>query len=175
MKNEELLKLEQTVDELTSWKNSRKRERLVNPIDTQSRKAIINNPTINYRELPVFTGRTFPSFKSIITDLTGYGMEVRINNDKRFLLVTPHFLRFSANSATSVFTATDGQHNFKNGDILDLTTTDTLPAGLDTITDYYVINGSGTTFQLSLTFGGSPVTISDVGVGTHYYINISNV
>lgn len=49
-----------------------------------------------------------------------------------------------------------------------LTTDDTLPTGLLTATDYYVVYVNANTFQLSLTKGGSGVAVTDnTTAGTH--------
>lgn len=59
-------------------------------------------------------------------------------------------------------------HGFINGDIVWLTTTGTLPAGLSTGRDYYIISSAVDTFQLSLTKGGGAVNITGAaGGGTH--------
>lgn len=74
---------------------------------------------------------------------------------------------------TATFTAattdviTSASHGLKNGDMVVLTTTDTLPASLATATGYFVINASTNTFKLSLTSDGSSVNITDTGTGTH--------
>lgn len=60
------------------------------------------------------------------------------------------------------------QGTFVNKDGMRLYTTTTLPAGLSTGTDYFVISTSGKTFKLSATAGGSAVDITDTGTGTHY-------
>ena len=59
-------------------------------------------------------------------------------------------------------------HGFSNGDIFILSSSDTLPAGLNADTVYYVVQAATNTFKLSLTAGGSPVDITDAGTGTHY-------
>ncbi len=43
-----------------------------------------------------------------------------------------------------------------------------LPAGLSTLTDYFVIEADGSTCKLSTTSGGSKVDITDAGTGTHF-------
>lgn len=45
----------------------------------------------------------------------------------------------------------------------------TLPTGLDATIEYYVVNPTATTFQLSLTAGGGAVDFTDNGAGTLYY------
>lgn len=86
-------------------------------------------------------------------------------------------------TVTDTFTAavtdicTASAHAYKNGDMVVLTTTDTLPAGLVTGKVYWVIEVTTNTFKLSDTSvvnyitgaGQSPqaVDITDTGTGTH--------
>ena len=59
-------------------------------------------------------------------------------------------------------------HGFSNGDRVQLTSTGTLPAGLATATDYWVINKTAGAIELSATRTGStPVTLTSDGTGTH--------
>ena len=77
----------------------------------------------------------------------------------------------------TVFTAatsdvcTSTAHGLSNGDVLLLTTSNTLPAGLSTATPYYVIDKTTDTFKLSASSGGSAVDITDTGTGTHKWHN----
>jgi len=64
---------------------------------------------------------------------------------------------------------TSAAHGLQNGNMVQLTTTDTLPAGLAVSTNYYVINTATNTFKLSATPGGSAVDITDTGTGTHTF------
>jgi len=60
-------------------------------------------------------------------------------------------------------------HGLSNGTLLRLTSTDTLPAGLSTETDYYVVEAATNTFKLSTTEGGAAVDITSAGTGTHSF------
>ncbi|MBK7380720.1 MAG: hypothetical protein IPJ03_17320 [Ignavibacteriales bacterium] len=53
------------------------------------------------------------------------------------------------------------------------TTTTTLPAGLSTGTNYYVIPVSASTFKVSATVDGAAVNITDTGTGTHTAIRFN--
>lgn len=75
---------------------------------------------------------------------------------------------------------TSAAHGLKNSDMVVLTTTDTLPAGLSTSTVYWVIEAATNTFELSSTAvenyttgdqgkPGTPVDITDTGTGTHTF------
>lgn len=61
--------------------------------------------------------------------------------------------------------ATD--HELSNGSIVRLTTTGTLPGGLATGTNYFVVNRTEDALELSATSGGSPITLTTNGSGTH--------
>jgi hypothetical protein len=58
-------------------------------------------------------------------------------------------------------------HGLYNGQLVTLTTTTTLPAGLTANTLYYIVSRTATAVSFALTPGGSAVTISDAGTGTH--------
>lgn len=74
-------------------------------------------------------------------------------------------------TAATSDTITSAGHGLSNGDVLILTTSDTLPAGLSTGTPYYVINKTTDTFEVSTESGGSAVDITDTGTGTHKWHN----
>ena len=75
---------------------------------------------------------------------------------------------FTSDFSTNTFTK--AAHGRSNGDIIWLTSSNNdLPLGLTIKTDYYIINKTNDTFQVSLTLGGSVVNFTDNGSGTHYY------
>jgi hypothetical protein len=71
-------------------------------------------------------------------------------------------------AAPGVFTLQAG--SLINGTAVVLTSTGSLPAGLTIGTVYYVVSSSGSTFQLSATFGGASITTSGTQSGTHYLV-----
>ena len=62
---------------------------------------------------------------------------------------------------------TSTAHPLVNGDKIRVTTTGTLPTGLAVDTDYFVVNKTTNTFELSLTSGGAEIEYTDAGSGTH--------
>ena len=81
---------------------------------------------------------------------------------------------FTADAGTDVCTWTSSANipsNILTGTRVRLTTTTTLPAGLATATDYYVIAISNTTFKLATSYAnavlGTAINITDAGTGTH--------
>lgn len=70
---------------------------------------------------------------------------------------------FTASGAT----LTANGHGLNDGDSVTLITSGTLPAGLSTTTEYFVVNATTNTFQLALVKGGAPITTTSGGTGTH--------
>ena len=62
---------------------------------------------------------------------------------------------------------TDTAHGLVNTNIVQITTTGTLPTGLSLSTNYYVVNKTANTFKLALTSGGADILWTDDGGGTH--------
>lgn len=81
---------------------------------------------------------------------------------------------FTADDTTDICTWTSSANipsNILTGTRVRLTTTTTLPAGLATATDYYVIKVSDTTFSLATSYAnavaGTEIDITSAGTGTH--------
>lgn len=81
---------------------------------------------------------------------------------------------FTADDTTDICTYTSTANfpsNLLTGTRTRLTTTTTLPAGLATATDYYLIKVSDTTFKLATSYAnaiaGTAINITSTGTGTH--------
>jgi hypothetical protein len=81
---------------------------------------------------------------------------------------------FTADAGTDLLTFTSSANfpsNLLTGTRLRLTTTTTLPGGLATATDYYLIRVSDTTCKLATSYSnavaGTAINITDAGTGTH--------
>jgi hypothetical protein len=72
---------------------------------------------------------------------------------------------FTTTYATGTFNCTS--HGYSDGDTVTFTTTSVLPASLLTGTRYYVRDKATSTFKVALTSGGTAVTLSSDGSGTH--------
>jgi hypothetical protein len=159
----EIMQLENKVKELTVWKDARKKERLVFPLDMQSRKTIDKG-------LFVFTGKTVGlDYLNLVTDYMTYGYEISINKKVSSLIVLLPIFSFTVNTTTDYIT-TNSQHNLNNEDRITLTSDGTgMPTPLDLNIIYYIVNRTGNTFQLSLTSGGSPIDMTfDPGYNYYY-------
>ncbi len=68
----------------------------------------------------------------------------------------------------------DNAHGHANANELTFTNSGgALPTGLLTNTLYYVVNTDTNDFQVSLTSGGTPVTFTDAGTGTHTWSKVT--
>jgi len=106
------------------------------------------------------------SFEGGVSGNTFQNIFIRYLN-QRFLQQLPYPLkRFTAVAATD--TCHSIGHGFNDGNNVVFYTTDTLPAGLDSlIVTYFIFNATADTFQLT-TDGINPVDITDAGVGVQY-------
>jgi hypothetical protein len=67
---------------------------------------------------------------------------------------------------TGADTLTSNAHGYKNGTIVQIAATTTLPAPFVALTDYFVIGVTTNTFQLASTFTGAAINITTSGSGT---------
>jgi hypothetical protein len=74
-------------------------------------------------------------------------------------------IELTVDPGTDIFTSST-PHGF-NGSVITLATTHTLPTPLSGAVNYHVVNATPSTFQLSLTSGGSVIDITSAGTGTH--------
>lgn len=82
---------------------------------------------------------------------------------------------FTADNATNTFTSS-AAHKLDNGTAVQLSNSGgALPAELAEATTYWVIGRTSTTFQLAATRGGSAISISDDGTGTHTWTKGSTI
>jgi|GEM_PF-473423 len=85
----------------------------------------------------------------------------------------PTPVTFTANSSTDRLSATN--QSLPVNSALTVSTTGTLPGGLNAGTTYYVINPTSTDFQLSTTPGGSVLDITTTGTGTSTWTAFTTV
>ena len=75
----------------------------------------------------------------------------------------------AAFTAATTDIITSSAHGLVNEDLLQFTTTTTLPAGLAASTNYYVRDATTNTFKVSTIKGGPVVDITDTGTGVHTF------
>jgi hypothetical protein len=76
---------------------------------------------------------------------------------------------FEADATANTMSTPWGDTSLKNGEVVILSTTGTLPAPLQPNTRYYVVSRSGNNAGLSLTSGGASIDLTTIGTGTHEY------
>lgn len=107
-------------------------------------------------KLPVFADAT----QRVVT-----GVNVELSLQIGHILADTYEVTFD-NTTNKVLRTAHGQ---SNDDRMRLATSDALPTGLRDDIPYYVINANANDFQLSLTIGGTAITFTNNGTGTHYY------
>lgn len=78
-------------------------------------------------------------------------------------------IKTAAFTAATTDIVTSAAHGLKDGDMVVLSTTGTLPAGLATSTVYLVHQAATDTFELINKSTGASVDITDTGTGTHTF------
>lgn len=192
----DLFEIQKDVNELLAWKASKEDQQITYPLDVRSTKVLHKIPGkqsqlvsgSNGIQGPLICLKTDLVGPPILTDFLGFGLGISIINqyatflpqgsvlgdptltsNKYFLYACPVLKQFGVDPVTDIISTTDGAHNLHNGDRIALATDNIIPGGLSVVEIYYVINASGATFKVSLTSGGTPVDIIDVGNGNHYY------
>lgn len=83
-------------------------------------------------------------------------------------------INFTVNPATSVLKVASSVA-INNGDTVTLLPTIASPAGLSIGLTYYIVNASNGNFQLSLTNGGSPISVTTTGTGQQaFYFTVQS-
>lgn len=98
-----------------------------------------------------------------------------VGADVSFEMVRTDGLKLIRSSAGKALTSVDAtnnkltlsDHGYCNGDIVQLTTTNTLPGGLSLLTNYYVVGVGNGFFQLASSLGGAAIDLADAGTGVH--------
>jgi hypothetical protein len=80
----------------------------------------------------------------------------------------------AATGGTNLFTVATG-HGLYNGQLVTLATSNTLPSGLSPNTLYYIVGRTATTVSFALTPGGSAISHSGAGTGTHTVVPFAEV
>lgn len=156
--NPDYQKLLQRVEALEKWKAQKERQQISFPLDIQSQDIL---------------RKYFMSISDLFTYIFDSGIVV---STQRFFIgkqgnfafqVSPQTLfRYTVNVSNNEFTVQGT--NFVNDEIVIFYSSDTPPDPLDSAINYYVINSTGGTFEVSLTSGGSAVNITDLGLGEQY-------
>lgn len=76
-------------------------------------------------------------------------------------------ITFGTFTAAITNVITEAAHGLNDNDMVVLSTDDILPAGLETLTVYYVIQATTDTYKLVNKVTNIPVDVTDTGSGTH--------
>lgn len=105
------------------------------------------------RIMPVF-GETWPTIQS----LTFNAVTVEV--------IAGYAVPFTTDFGSDANQLDATAHPLSDDDVLQVWSPGELPGGLSADTNYYVVNSTADAFELSLTSGGTPVTLTTDGSGT---------
>lgn len=148
--------LEKRISALEKWQQERQRQQIVFPLDFQSQTIL---------------GKYFMHIISTITTIGGAGgtettQFIGQQNELEFLVSQNFYVPYTVNATSNIFSTPTAY--FEDDMVALVATTDTAPAPLVVGTDYYVVNSTGNTFQLSATLGGAAIDITDTGTGRQF-------
>ena len=159
-------KLLKRVEELEKWKADRIRQQITYPLDVQSQTILSNyfmslSSVIEY-ELIGALGN--PNITLFVGQQGNYRYQVQPNG----------IFPYTVNVTSNVFTVRGGV-NFVNTTaanqqyvIFFSSPGGAIPSPLADNTPYFVVNTTGSSFQVSATEGGAAINITDDGTGTQY-------
>jgi hypothetical protein len=160
-KNQEILILKQQVAELLKWKEEKTRQQISYPLDKESIK-ILNKDFMSivstlYR-IGGVAGNTFTEF-------------LGKQEDRNFIVSENTYIPYSVDLSTNLINI--GNYYLDEDRSVELITDDTPPDPLNYLTTYYVINSTGSTFNLTTVQGnaGAIVTLTNKGAGNNYLVS----
>lgn len=157
MNNEQRIQqLEQRVKDLMAWKDQKTKQQLSYPLDEVSKEVLRKDFLYVYTTKHFIGGVSGKEFNSYLVKQGALKGSVQEDTS----------VTFTVDTSTDILTTQ--VRSFSDGDTVYVTTSDTLPSPLDWITTYYVVSSTGTSFKLSLTFGGAAINITTAGTGVHY-------
>lgn len=92
-----------------------------------------------------------------------------LRNSQNYTIFDAIGILTAAFTAATTNVITSATHGLSNGNMVVLTTTGTLPAGLSLATVYYVRDAATNTFKLALTPEGPEIDVTGTGTGTHTF------
>lgn len=163
-------KLENQIQSLEKWKAEKEKQQIAFPLDSQSIE-ILNKYFMRIYKDIIIINTDYPGEKSYLTKYLGrQGNYIFDMNESKIY-------QYTVNISTNYLSVIG--KNFTDGTRLYFMTTNTPPNPIDDTgaTDYYVINSSGSNFQITTISGdaGSIVDITDTGVGSqfiYFYIEV---
>ncbi len=154
MDNEDLIK---RIEALEKWQKARTAQQITFPLDIQSYKVLI---------------KYFMSIVSVVDfRITGLG-DRRLftylgqQDSLRFQVAPQTLFKYTANATANTFTLADSA--LPDDTAFTLWSDGTYPPPLDVDTIYYVVNASGSTFQVAASSGGAAINLTGIGSGQQY-------
>lgn len=148
--------LQQRIENIEKWQREKDAQQIKYPLDVRS-VAILQKYFMRIIDT-IFTeggagGNTFVNY-------------LGSQDEKVFLVAQNTFFPYQVDVASNVFTTSNVE--MQDDMMVYVASSGTPPSPLDTLVQYFVVNASGKTFQLSLTQGGAAINITDTGSGNQY-------
>lgn len=151
--NPDLLRRVQALEE---WKRQMEQQQISLPLDSQSQE-ILGKYFMHIEDTIFITGG---AAGNVFESYTGRQDEKEFEVNKNVLI--PYTVDVTSNILTT------SRRGFENDTNIFIGTEDTAPAPLNTAADYFVINSTGLSFQISATLGGAAIDITTKGIGRQY-------
>jgi hypothetical protein len=147
--------LENRIKELENWKREREQQQIAYPIDENSIK-ILSEYFMRLSETITLVG-------GVSANETTYFLGKQA--DKDFIVGENNFFKYTVDTSSDKLTT---NVYLDDDTYVIVLSSGTPPSPLVSGQSYYVVNSSGTTFELSASLGGSAIDITTTGSGTQY-------
>jgi len=111
------------------------------------------------KELVIYAGPSARAFPSIFVNI----------QSKIYSLLAENPAKYSEWYKKASATLLYSQNNLANGQQVYLHSTGTLPAPLSDVAPYWVTGVTGNSFSVESPAGGGAITMTNSGIGTHYW------
>lgn len=157
--------LEKRIVALEKWKADRERQQIVFPLDVQS-ISVLSEYFMRLIGTIITTGGVGGS--TLIQFIGNQGnIDQNIYGTNEFVVSQNPYYGYTVNASSDIFTLARG--SFENDLQIYPATSDTVPGGLTDGVAVFVINSTGTTFQVSASQGGAAINITSSGTGRQYF------
>lgn len=156
MENQDLLR---RIEALEKWKAEKTVQQVSYPLDFQSIN-VLNNYFMHIVDTLTTVGGASGN------EETSY---IGRQGNLEFIVSKNSLYPYTVNTSTEVITTTAYLENDMR---INVQTTDTPPSPLVAGVDYFVINSTGTSFQISATLGGAAINITSTGIGRQFLLSV---
>lgn len=165
MNPQEIQQIKNRLSELEKWKAEKTTQQISFPLDIKSIEILAKNFMRILSKITYTAGATGNEFTSYL------GRQ----DNQEFLVDGNPYIPYTVDISTN-YISIPGYYMEEDKQV-SFITTDTAPSPIDAITgaiSYYVINSTGSTFQITTVRGSAPdiVNITSAGIGNQYLFSV---